>query len=91
MDYSVDGKLLLSASPDKSILLWDSNKSSPGQKFLAHKDKVYSARFNESNNLIASVGEGGELMIWDVKNPKQPLKSINIESLVGYEIAWSKN
>ena len=29
-------------------------------------------------------------MIWDVKNPKAPMKSINIESTVGYEIAWSK-
>lgn len=59
LDYSENGKYLLSASPDKSVLIWDSGKSSAGQKLIAHKDKVYRAKYNENNKLIASIGEGG--------------------------------
>ena len=46
MDYSKDGNLLVSGSPDKSVLIWDSKKSSPGTKINAHKGKVYASRFN---------------------------------------------
>jgi len=48
LDYSKDGNLLVSGSPDKSVLVWDSKKSSPGIKINAHKDKVYVTRFNET-------------------------------------------
>lgn len=59
LDYSKDGSTLVSGSPDKSILVWDSKKSSPGIKINAHKDKVYCTRFNESGKLLGSCGEGG--------------------------------
>ena len=58
LDYSSNGKLLVSASPDKSVLIWDSGKASPGRKLIAHKDKVYCAKFSENDKYIASVGEG---------------------------------
>jgi Prp8 binding protein/COMPASS component SWD3 len=56
LDYSKDGNLLVSGSPDKSVLVWDSKKSSPGIKINAHKDKVYVTRFNETGKLFASGG-----------------------------------
>ena len=59
LDYSKDGSQLLSASPDKSVIQWDSSKGSPGLKFQGHKDKVYNAKYNEDSKYIASVGEGG--------------------------------
>lgn len=56
MDYSNDGKFLVSASPDKSVLIWDTKKSSAGQKLLGHSDKVYCAKISEDDKLIASIG-----------------------------------
>lgn len=83
--------MLVSASPDKSILIWDSKKSTPGQRLNGHKDKVYCARLNENDKLIASIGEGAELLIWDVAKTSQPIKRIDLLSFVGYDISWSNN
>lgn len=62
--------MLVSASPDKSVLIWDTKKSTAGQRLLGHKDKVYCAKISEDDKLIASVGEGGELLVWDVAKTK---------------------
>lgn len=59
LDFSNNGNLLVSASPDKSILVWDTKKSSAGQKLLGHNDKVYCAKISEDDKLVASIGEGG--------------------------------
>lgn len=59
MDYSNDGKILVSGSPDKSVLVWPSGKNNPSMKLVGHKDKVYCAKISEDDKLIASVGEGG--------------------------------
>lgn len=91
LDYSASGKLLVSASPDKSVLIWDSNKSSAGQKLIGHKDKVYNAKFNQSNKLVASIGEGGQLLIWDIAKTDKPIKTVNLNATVGYNICWSGN
>ena len=71
------------------MFVWDTGKSSAGQKLLGHKDKVYCARYNDSNKLIASVGEGGELLVWDTAKADKPLRSINMKTMVGYDISWS--
>lgn len=57
-------------------------------KLLGHKDKVYIAKYNHSNKLIGSLGEGGELLIWDVTKTDKPLKSVDLKSMVGYDISW---
>jgi WD40 repeat protein len=51
--------MLFSASPDKSIILWDIAKSSPATKLLGHSDKVYCVKVSGDNKLVASAGEGG--------------------------------
>lgn len=83
--------MLVSASPDKSVLIWDKGSSSPGQRLLGHKDKVYSAKLNENGKLIASIGEGAELLIWDVAKTDKPIHSVNLKSLVGYDLSWSNS
>ena len=59
MDYSNDGNMLASGGPDKSVLIWDSKKSSPGIRINGHKDKIYCTRFNESSKLLGTCGEQG--------------------------------
>ena len=56
LEYSKDGSKILSGSPDKTVVLWDSKKGSPGSKFIGHKDKVYAAKFSDDNKNIASIG-----------------------------------
>ena len=50
---------MVSASPDKSVLIWDTKKPSASQKLIGHQDKVYSAKVSPDDKLIASIGEGG--------------------------------
>lgn len=59
LDYSKDGNQLLSGSPDTMVQIWDSKKGSVGARLKAHKDKVYDARYSNSNKYIASCGIGG--------------------------------
>lgn len=47
----------MSASPDKTVMLWDIRKKKPVQTLKEHKNKVYWASFNENSKLIASGGE----------------------------------
>jgi len=41
------------------VQIWDSKKGSVGARLKAHKDKVYDARFSNSNKNIVSCGIGG--------------------------------
>ena len=91
VQYSKDGNQLLSASPDTTVQIWDSKKGSVGARLKAHKDKVYDARFSNSNKNIASCGIGGEIFIWDVQNTSKPLKTITIPEMFAYHIEFTSN
>jgi hypothetical protein len=41
------------------IQIWDSKKGSVGTKLKGHKDKIYDARYSQSNKFVASCGIGG--------------------------------
>lgn len=78
--------MLASGSPDKSVSIWDSKKSSPGLKLNAHTGKVYCTRFNDSGKLLATCGEFGELFLWDMSKPNQPLKSLKVPTKIIYDL-----
>ena len=59
LDYNRDGSLLSSGGPDKTVLIWDSKKSSPGIKITSHSSKVYATKFNETGKLLGTCGENG--------------------------------
>jgi WD40 repeat protein len=80
---------LASGGPDKTVLLWENKKASPGIRINAHKDKVYCCRFNENGKLLATCGEQGELFIWDLAKAKEPLARIDLPFQVLYDIQWS--
>lgn len=63
-----NSKIILTASNDKIINLWDLRK--PTHKihsFVHHKDDVISARWNPiENNLFASSGADHRILVWDM-------------------------
>jgi len=63
----------MSASPDRTIMLWDLKKKKPSHTLKEHKNKVYIASFNEDSKYIASGGEDQRLIIWDLRKAA-PLK-----------------
>ena len=75
LQYSNDGNVILSGSPDKTIMLYDLRKKKPINSLKEHNNKVYWAKFNETNTLVASGGEDHRMIIWDMRR-QSPLKII---------------
>ena len=73
--FSNDGGLMLSASVDKTIILWDTDNWEPLYRLKGHTKRVYKAEFSENGRYIASTGFDGKVIIWNLK-----LKSPNILS-----------
>ena len=64
--FSSDGKLLVSGSEDKSIVLWDVQTGGIIQKFFLHTTQVRSVSISADCTCIAS-GTDDVLSLWDVQ------------------------
>lgn len=77
LDISPDGKLLLSASKDQSVRLWDALTAQPLDRFSHHHDWVTSVAFSPDGRLAASGAWEGRAAIWEAapaREAEQPVK-----------------
>src|SRR4030095_177416 len=78
--FSPNGKLLASGSLDGTIILWDlSDLSAPAKlaTISESESNVYSLAFRPDGRILAS-GSGFNAILWDVSNPKAPIKLTNL-------------
>ncbi|ODA29612.1 WD40 repeat domain-containing serine/threonine protein kinase [Planctopirus hydrillae] len=68
VEFSRDGKQLLSTSYDKSIRLWDVETGEVVRTFEGHNWWVWSARFSPDGKRIVSAGQDGIVLVWDVES-----------------------
>ncbi|KAJ1308943.1 hypothetical protein OPQ81_004626 [Rhizoctonia solani] len=67
--FSPDGKLIVSASDDNTVRLWDAQNGSPTQNpFKEHTGHVNSAVFSPDGTRIASGSRDHTILIWDTQN-----------------------
>ncbi len=68
LQYSPDGKWLVSSSQDKLIILWQVHTGIPFTVFKGHHDSVSSVRFDYKMSKIISASKDTTSRIWDLKN-----------------------
>jgi WD40 repeat protein len=72
--FSPNGKIIVSASEDKTVRLWDLKGNAIGQPFKGHEEIVTSVAFSPDSKMIASASKDKTVRLWDLKNnPVAPL------------------
>jgi RNA polymerase sigma factor (sigma-70 family) len=71
MAYSRDGRLLATASDDKSIRLWNPQTGRELRRLSGHRGEVHAVAFSSDGNLLASGGADKTVRVWDPATGKE--------------------
>lgn len=89
VQFSPDGKNLVSAGADGAIKLWNTATGKEIKSMQGHDGDVTSVAFSPDGRFLVSGGRDGTVRLWDVKSGKE-LKALNTPdyyrsvSFVGY-------
>ena len=74
--YSPDGKLIASASWDKTIKLWNAETGSLITTLTGHKNGINTIAFSPDGQTLISGGEDKTIKIWDLANNPKLIKTL---------------
>ncbi len=63
--FSPDGKVLASASGDKTVKLWDASTGTVMQTLEGHSRRVTAVAFSPDSKVLASASDDGTIKLWD--------------------------
>jgi WD40 repeat protein len=78
ISFSPDGKMLASASVDKTVKLWDTSTSEEIKTLTGHTSGVYGISFSPDGKMLASASVDKTVKLWDTSTGKE------IKTLTGH-------
>jgi len=70
VNFSPDGRLIASASFDKSVKIWDGKTGKFVTSLRGHVGSVYQVCWSSDNRLLVSGSKDSTVKIWDMKTKK---------------------
>ena len=67
MAWSSDSRLLVTASDDKTLKIWELSSGKSLKTLKGHSNYVFCCNFNPQSNLIVSGSFDESVRIWDVR------------------------
>ncbi|KAF2175910.1 WD40 repeat-like protein [Zopfia rhizophila CBS 207.26] len=66
--FSPDGKVLASASGDRTVKLWDASSGAVQQTLEGHRDPVSAVAFSPDGKVLASASGDSTVKLWDASS-----------------------
>lgn len=88
VDFSSDGAKVLTASDDRTAIVWSTASLAADRTFSGHADRVTAAAFSPDNSQILTGGADGSVRLWNVQTGEQVQSSTPCTSTVA-SVAFS--
>ncbi|MBE5228414.1 MAG: WD40 repeat domain-containing protein [Microcystis aeruginosa PMC 728.11] len=88
VNFSPDGKTLVSRSGDKTIKLWNVETGKEIRTLKGHDSTVNSVNFSPDGKTLVSGNDDGTIILWDVEE-RQEIRTIKAHSGTVYSVNFS--
>src|SRR4029079_8803586 len=79
VQFAPDGKTLATASFDGTVRLWDVARGTQTAELRGHNLRVLAISFSPDGQHLASTSDqGGQLFIWDVRQPESAPQGLRV-------------